>query len=130
MHRLQTIVLVVWVVFVLLLALFNWSLLWRVEPVEFLFVEFELSLFLWFALLGVGVAAALRAMSWSEARAAAKRLGREIDRLKAQAFDERSGELDNLATRIQEKVEEALKTIVAARNDPPPAPEKSDGAEK
>ena len=130
MHRLQTIVLVVWVGFVLLLALFNWSLLWRVEPVEFLFVEFESSLFLWVALLGVGVAVALRAMSGSEARTAAKRLGREIDRLKAQAFDERSGELDNLATRIQEKVEEALKTIVAARNDPPPAPEESDGAEK
>ncbi len=53
MHRLQTIVLAVWVVFVLLLAIFNWSLLWREEPVEFLFVEFEMSLFLGLALLGV-----------------------------------------------------------------------------
>ena len=109
MSRLENLLLLAWWGFLLLLSLFNWALVTRTESVGFLFMTFDVAWGLWLIVLGAGLPGAIRMLSWFEGRTLRRRTQGEITRLKARAFDERSGELESFANAVQERVERTLR---------------------
>lgn len=109
MSRLESVLLLAWWACLLLFAVFNWALLSRTEAVGFLFMTFEGPWGLWLLVIAAGVPALIRALAWVESRSIRRRTESEITRLKARAFDERSGELETFASAVQERVERAVR---------------------
>lgn len=114
MNRLQNLLLIVWVLILVLLALFNWPLVTRTETIGFLFMNFEVAWGLVLLLLGAGVPALLRLIGWIEARALSRRTQAEVTRLKAKAFDERGNELETFAQGVQERVERTVRSLLGS----------------
>ena len=114
MSRLQNLLVLIWILFLLLVALFNWPLVSRTETVGFLFMNFEAAWGFWLLLLGVAVVLLIRLLGWSEARALSRRTSSELTRLKAKAFDERSGELESFAKTLQERLERTVRSLLGS----------------
>ena len=114
MSRLQNLLVLIWILFLLLVALFNWPLVSRTEPIGFLFMTFEVAWGLWLLLLGVAAVLLIRLLGWSEARTLSRRTSSELTRLKAKAFDERSGELERFAKTLQEQLERTLRSLLGS----------------
>jgi uncharacterized integral membrane protein len=114
MSRLQNLLLLIWILFLVLLALFNWSAVSRAEPLAFLFMTFDAAWGLWLILLGAVVPALLRLIAWAEARAIERRAGAELTRLKAKAFDERGSELESFASALQERLERSIRALLGS----------------
>jgi hypothetical protein len=114
MNRLQNLLLLVWLLFLLLLALFNWPLVSRTESIGFLFMKFDGAWGLWLLFLGAAVPLLLRLIGWSETRSLSHRTSSELTRLKAKAFDERSGELERFAKSLQERLEQSIRSLLGS----------------
>lgn len=114
MSRLQNLLLIVWVLFLLLVALFNWPLVTRTETIGFLFMNFDVSWGLVLILGGAGVAALLRLIGWMEGRTLSRRTQAEVQRLKAKAFDERGTELEAFAQTVQERMERTVRSLLGS----------------
>jgi hypothetical protein len=112
MRRAQNILLGLWVAALIVLALFNWSLLSRPEPVVFLFAEFESAWGLWLLGLALLFPVLMRLIAWADSRWTERRAQTELQRLKAKAFDERGAELEQLARSIQERVETSVRSVL------------------
>jgi uncharacterized integral membrane protein len=117
MSRLETLLLLVWLGFLLLFAVFNWTLVSATEPVGFLFMTFEIAWGLWLIVLAAIVPGVIRGIAWLESRIVVRRSEHEITQLKARAFDERSGELESFAMSVQERVERTVRDVMG--NMPP-----------
>jgi len=122
MSRLQNLLLLIWFLFLLLLALFNWPLVSRTETIGFLFMKFDLAWGLWLVVLGIAVPALIRLIGWSEAHSLSRRTSSELTRLKAKAFDERSGELESFAKTLQERLESSIRSLMGSGGGDAPKP--------
>ena len=127
MKRAQNILMIGWAALVVLFALFNWELLWREEPVTFLFVDFLLPWAFWLALPALAIPWCFLLIGRAEARRLEKRAAKELAALKAKAFDERGAEMDQLVNRIQTQVESSLRAFVPGASLPPGEAPPKDG---
>jgi hypothetical protein len=109
--------LVLWVLLAVVLGLFNRELLIRTEPVGFLFMEFELPWGLWLVVSAGLFPVLMRLLAWTEARLIQRRATAELQRLKAKAFDEHGGDLEQFARSVQERVVDGVRDLLSR---PPP----------
>ena len=116
MKRIQNIIMGLWIIIILLFALFNWDLLWREEPITLLFVEFMMPWAFWAAILALALPLLFRWIGAAETRVHDRRAEKEIAELKAKAFDQRGEELENLVQRIQSGIESTVRGLLAEKN--------------
>ena len=116
MKRVQNIIMGLWIIIILLFVLFNWDLLWREEPVTFLFVEFLMPWAFWAAILALALPLLFRWMGAVDIRVHDRRTEKKIAELKAKAFDQRGAELENLVQRIQSGIESTVRGLLAEQN--------------
>ena len=112
MRRIQNILLALWVLLAVALVLFNWNLLNRTEPVTILFMEFELPWGLWLVIAAGLFPVWMRLLAWTESRLIRRRATAEIQRLKAKAFDEHGGDLEQFARSVQEHVVDSVRDLL------------------
>ena len=132
MNRVENLLLVVWTVVLLLLVAFNWRLF--LEPVGFsyLFFDLQLRLYLWLILGAFAMPLTLRLMAGLSSRTSQRRSEREINLIKAKAFDGLAGDFETMVKQLQENLENRIREVLteqAAKNrepvaaDPNPAEE-------
>jgi hypothetical protein len=113
MRRIQNILLVLWVLLAIVSGLFNRELLTRTEPVKLLFMEFQLPWALWLLIAAGAFPLLMWLLSRAESRRLRRRAGAELQRLKARAFDEHGGDLEQFARRVQERVINGVRDLLS-----------------
>ncbi len=128
MSRLQNLILVLWGVVLLLFAAFNWQLIWEPEQIVFLFMDFEFSLLLWLVVSAFAVALVLRLLAGVGNRTNLRKADKEINSIKARAFDGVSGEFDKLVREMKDHVDERIERITSLLSSAPATPPPEPGA--
>ena len=132
MNRVENLLLVAWTVVLLLLVAFNWRLV--LEPIGFsyLFFDLQLRLYLWLILGAFAMPLTLRLLAGLGSRTSQRRSEREINLIKAKAFDGLAGDFETMVKQLQENLENRIREVLteqAAKNrepvaaDPNPAEE-------
>lgn len=122
MKRFQTFFLALWAVALFLFVAFNWQLVRRVVEIDYLFMEFEVQLLLWFTAAAFAVPLVMRLLSATENSGNRKRSEKELYLAKANAYDGLSGEFTRLGEQLRVNLEGQLKTLLDARTAPTPEP--------
>jgi len=115
LRRLQNLLLLAWALVLLLFLAFNWSLVWREIPIRYLFMDVPLQPFLWLLVGGLGVAGALRVLAAMEERALRRHAEREVNRIKAEALDAHTREVEQIAERVHQRLEQKLPQLMQLR---------------
>ncbi len=104
----------------LLFVAFNWSLVWQEVTISFLFIDIPLQPYVWLVAVGFGVAAVNRWLAAAELRTQRRRAEQEIQRVKAEAMDAHIREVDTIAEKVQQRLQENLLLLARAPADPAP----------
>lgn len=122
MKRFQTFFLALWAVALFLFVAFNWQLVQRGFEIDYLFMEFEVQLLLWFTVAAFAVPLVIRLLSATENSGNRKRSEKELYLAKANAYDGLSGEFTRLGEQLRVNLEGQFKTLLDARAAPTPEP--------
>ncbi len=112
MKRFQTFFLALWAVALFLFVAFNWQLVRRVIEIDYLFMEFEVQLLLWFTVAAFAVPLVMRLLSATENSGNRKRSEKELYLAKANAYDGLSGEFTRLGEQLRVNLEGQLKNLL------------------
>ena len=132
MNRVGNLLLVVWTVVLLLLVAFNWQDVWTPQTISYMFVDFQFHLLAWLIVGAFAMPLALWLMAGLSSRTSQRRSDREINLIKAKAFDGLAGDFENMVKQLQENLENRIREVLteqAAKNREPivtdPEPEEA-----
>ena len=118
MNRLQNLILILWGLALLLFIAFNWSLVNRVVDINYMFIDLQIKLLLWLALLGFAVPLGLRIISSLTLRTTQRRTEKEISSIKSKAYDGLTTEFSRLGEKLEGQLSTQLQSIAKAQPTP------------
>ncbi|MCZ6843087.1 MAG: hypothetical protein O7G32_09685 [SAR324 cluster bacterium] len=113
MNRFQTLLLAIWAVLLTLFVAFNWQLMGTEVMVAYLFMEFNIRLYMWLVVVAFGVPVLLRLLSGLDTRTRKKRSDRELHLIKSKAFDGLTGEFDKMLRQLQDQLDGRIRSMLA-----------------
>ena len=122
MNRVGNLLLVVWTVVLLLVVAFNWRLVLQPTGFSYLFFDLELRLYLWLIVGAFAMPLALWLLAGLSSRTSQRRSEKEINLIKAKAFDGLAGDFENMVKQLQENLENRIREVLteqAAKNREP-----------